>query len=68
MNLTFDEWKAKGYHVIKGEKATGRNDKGKATFTQKQVCHNHSYGDDDGDPEDDYNQWYDTYGYDRDWV
>lgn len=34
---TFDEWKATGYQVKKGEKATGRNDEGKATFRRTQV-------------------------------
>lgn len=41
MNNTFDEWKAKGYHVIKGQKATGRNSKGVATFMSSQVKENY---------------------------
>lgn len=39
-NLTYKEWKAKGFHVIKGQKATGRNKEGVATFTDKQVTIN----------------------------
>lgn len=35
--LTYDEWKAAGYQVMKGEKSTGRNKKGQATFTREQV-------------------------------
>jgi len=35
--LPYDDWKAAGYHVRKGEKATGRNAQGKATFTRDQV-------------------------------
>jgi hypothetical protein len=34
---TFKEWKARGYMVKRGEKATGRNQDGAATFTKKQV-------------------------------
>lgn len=34
---TFKEWKRKGYVVNKGEKSTGRNDDGVATFTKRQV-------------------------------
>lgn len=34
---TFDEWKARGFRVCKGHKATGRNEEGKATFTKAQV-------------------------------
>ena len=34
---TFDEWLIRGYRVKKGEKATGRNDEGRATFTRAQV-------------------------------
>ncbi len=36
-SLTFDEWKAAGFRVRKGEKATGRNHQGQATFTRDQV-------------------------------
>lgn len=35
--LTFNEWKEKGYIVLKGEKACGRNEKGVAVFSEKQV-------------------------------
>ena len=34
---TYDEWTLLGYHVMKGEKATGRNALNKATFTRDQV-------------------------------
>ncbi len=34
---TFDEWKAAGFRVRKGEQATGRNPQGRATFTRDQV-------------------------------
>lgn len=34
---TFDEWKSKGYIVIKGEKSKSRNNDNKATFTEFQV-------------------------------
>lgn len=34
---TYDEWRELGYFVMKGEKATGRNAKGVATFTRDQV-------------------------------
>lgn len=37
---TFKEWKAEGYHVMKGQKSTGRNTQGEATFSQKQVERN----------------------------
>jgi len=34
---TFDEWKASGYRVLKGEKSTGRDKLGRPTFTRDQV-------------------------------
>jgi len=34
---TYDDWKLLGYHVIKGERATGRDARGVATFTRDQV-------------------------------
>jgi hypothetical protein len=34
---TYDEWLDLGFHVCKGEKATGRNLRGIATFTEDQV-------------------------------
>ena len=34
---TFDEWKAGGFRVRKGEKATGRNKQGVPTVTREQV-------------------------------
>jgi len=30
---TYGEWQLNGYHVKKGETASGRNKKGQATFT-----------------------------------
>lgn len=35
--LTYDEWRALGYQVRRGEKASGRNAQGKTTFTRDQV-------------------------------
>lgn len=36
--LTYDDWKALGYQVRKGEKATGRDPRtGAPTFTREQV-------------------------------
>lgn len=38
MNLTFDEWKAKGFHVRKGEKGSPSKRKdNKFLFSEKQV-------------------------------
>lgn len=34
---TFDDWKILGYRVKRGEKATGRNKAGVATFKREQV-------------------------------
>lgn len=34
---TYDEWLERGYHVKRGEKATGHNQKGQATFKRSQV-------------------------------
>lgn len=48
-SFTFKEWKAKGYHVVKGEKATGRSSDGVATFNEEQVYPNGPYGDQDYD-------------------
>lgn len=35
--LTFNEWKALGYHVSKGQKSMLRNAAGQAIFTKSQV-------------------------------
>ncbi len=35
--LTYDEWRAAGFAVKKGETTTGRNRYGEATFTRVQV-------------------------------
>jgi hypothetical protein len=42
-SLTFDEWKALGYRVRRGEKASGRNKQGKAAFTRDQVDEDESF-------------------------
>jgi hypothetical protein len=34
---TYEDWQTIGYQVIKGEKSTGRDKNGKATFTRNQV-------------------------------
>jgi hypothetical protein len=34
---TYEEWREIGYQVMKGQKASGRNKDGKATFTREQV-------------------------------
>lgn len=34
---TYDEWVANGYRVWKGQKMTGRNEQGVATFRPEQV-------------------------------
>jgi len=34
---TFEDWKILGYRVKRGEKATGRNKAGVATFKREQV-------------------------------
>lgn len=46
-NLTFDGWKARGYSVIKGQKSTGRNREGKATFSRAQVTDSRQGNEDD---------------------
>ena len=35
--LTCEGWLDCGYHVIRGQKATGKNAKGESTFTREQV-------------------------------
>lgn len=61
---TYDEWQAEGFQVRKGQKATGRNKEGKATFLPSQV----DYIPDEEFDEDDHQQFMDEYGYDRDWM
>lgn len=46
---TYDEWRELGYQVQEGEKATGRNAAGKATFTRNQVEEREIYPDLDDD-------------------
>ena len=46
---TYDEWRDLGYQVQKGEKATGQNKDGKATFTRSQVEEREIYDDMDDD-------------------
>lgn len=36
-SLTYDQWKAAGFFVRKGEKSKERNKKGEALFTRAQV-------------------------------
>jgi hypothetical protein len=57
---TYDEWKAEGFQVQKGEKATGRNAQGKATFLPSQV--DYIPGDEDYDGDD---QFWAEYGDER---
>lgn len=66
---TYDEWKAANCQVRKGEKSRRKNENGVALFSSKQikVVSQHSHGEDGYDQED-YDQWYDTYGYTRDWI
>lgn len=37
MNKTYDEWKAAGRQVRRGEKASARNEVGVAVFSEKQT-------------------------------
>ena len=39
-NLTYEQWNAEGFYVMKGEKSTGRNEDGVATFSKEQVQSN----------------------------
>jgi len=48
--MTYDQWQAHGYQVVRGEKATGRNADGVPTFTEDQVV-------EEGDPGDGMEQW-----------
>lgn len=61
---TYKEWRAEGFQVQKGQKATGRNAKGEATFRSNQV----DYIPDEDPDEEDYQHFMDIYGYDRDWT
>lgn len=72
-SFTYDEWKAKGFQVQKGQKATGRNTAGKCTFSGDQVQlrksrFNYNPNEEDDFDQDDYDLWYDMYGHTRDWV
>jgi hypothetical protein len=42
-SLTYDEWLELDFHVIRGQKATGRNAQGIATFSPDQVEENEDY-------------------------
>jgi hypothetical protein len=44
--LTFDEWRELRYHVIKGEKHSGRDSDGSATFAYDQVDEDDDYFED----------------------
>lgn len=64
---TFEEWKAAGFHVVKGEKSHHRNESGQALFSSKQVERNRqrryaypdkTYGFDwDEEQQRDHDQW-----------
>jgi hypothetical protein len=46
MNRTYDEWKSLGFHVRKGEKASGRDSRsGLAVFSPEQVEDSNNQGD-----------------------
>lgn len=75
MRKTFDEWKAAGYSVRKGEKSVGRSASGHPLFTSAQVRSNPYRSRyrpvQDGDldnTQEDYDRFYSEYGYDRDWL
>lgn len=51
---TYDQWKEAGYQVRKGEKSTGRNEFGKATFSFDQVDEDQEYDFDNGEYEDNW--------------
>lgn len=61
--FTFKEWKAKGYHVRKGQKSTARNADGYAVFYRAQV----DWTEQDEGDEDSEQYYWDTYGYDKDY-
>ena len=49
---TYEGWKLLGYHVIKGERATGRDKEGTCTFTLEQVEEDRGYLSEDCDATD----------------
>ena len=46
---TYKEWQLAGYHVIRGRKASGRNERGECVFSEKDV-----EADTDSDGDQDY--------------
>ena len=44
-NLTYEQWKADGFYVRKGEKSSGRNECGVATFSDEQVEATDDFGE-----------------------
>ena len=46
---TYKEWQQAGYHVIRGRKASGRNERGECVFAAKDVEKEDDYDDDDYD-------------------
>ncbi len=42
--LTYDEWRAAGYHVRKGQHSHTTNKQGEPTFTRDQVEETRSFG------------------------
>lgn len=52
---TFDEWKALGYHVQRGQKATSWTKDGKARFDREQVTKSRpAFLENEYDQDDDY--------------
>lgn len=64
MGKTYKEWRAAGKHVIKGQKATGRNEAGEATFTKSQVAEDYNPRDEGYEYE---GSWEETIG-DTEWY
>jgi hypothetical protein len=52
--LTWDQWKAAGFAVKRGERSIGHNKAGVATFTRDQVVEVYDLGDDRETLEDGY--------------
>lgn len=50
---TYNDWQRDGYHVIRGRKASGRNERGECVFAEKDVEKNQDYAG-NGDDEYDY--------------
>lgn len=59
---TYKEWGQLGYHVIRGQKATGRNADGVCTFKRSQVERNNNYYRDEDDDREDDELYFAIYG------